>query len=116
MSSIPSVPTLLQATVDHLEQQLLPTLDGYQRFQTRIAVNVLRTVLREQSLGGAQTAAEQVRLAQLLGHDADVQTLRRELAEGIDRGRVAQDAPGLVPHLRQTLAEALAINNPKWIA
>lgn len=115
MSSIPSSTTLLQATADYLEQELLPSLQGYHRFQTRIAVNVLRTVMREQLLRAPQAAAEQRRLAELLAHDGELASLQRELATHIAQGRIHIDAPGLAEHLRQTVADALAINNPKWI-
>jgi hypothetical protein len=116
MASIPPATTLLQATADYLENDLLPTLDGFHRFQTRIAANVLRTVLREQMQQPSFAATEQQRLVELLGHDGELQALRRELAQGIEHGSIALDAPGLADHLRQTLADALAINNPKWIA
>jgi hypothetical protein len=41
--------------------------------------------------------------------------LNDELTEAIASGRLPLDAPGLVDHLRRTLADALAIDNPKWI-
>ncbi len=116
MSSVPTSATLLQATADYLEQELLPSPQGYHRFQTRIAVNVLRTVVREQMLHAPQAAAKQRRLAELLAHDGERVALEREMAADIAQGRIDIDAPGLVEHLRQTLADALAINNPKWIS
>lgn len=115
MGFIPPCPVLLQATADYLEQELLPTLDGYHRFQTRIAIKVLRTAMREGQSGSAQDASERQRLAALLGHEDETAALRGELAQAIATGRMALDAPGLVPHLRQTLAEGLAINSPRFI-
>ncbi|MEP6873768.1 MAG: DUF6285 domain-containing protein [Burkholderiales bacterium] len=117
---IPPTDMLLQAVADYLERELLPTLTGYHRFQTRIGVNVLRTAMRELQLANNFGAVEHARLSALLGR-ADVGSdavpaLNDELSEAIAGGRLALDAPGLVDHLRQTLAEALAIDNPKWIA
>ena len=56
--STPKAATLLEAAVKYLETELMPTLDGYHRFQTRVTVNVLNTVRRELELRGAQAEAE----------------------------------------------------------
>lgn len=113
--SIPKAAVLLEAAVKYLETELMPTLDGYHRFQTRVTVNVLNTVRRELELRGAQAAAECSRLAAILGHDGDVETLSIELAKRIRAGAIAIDDPALRAHVRQSLADALAINNPKWL-
>jgi hypothetical protein len=113
--SIPKAEVLLEAAVKYLETELLPTLDGYHRFQTRVTVNVLNTVRRELELRGAQAKAERERLVAMLGHDGDVETLSRELAERIRAGTIAIDDPALRAHVRQSLADALTINNPKWL-
>ena len=111
---VPDAATLLQAAADYLEAELLPTLAGYHRFQTRITVNVLRTVVRELQLGPAQREAGRERLAALLNHDGEPAALQAELAAAIADGRQPLDDPALVDHLRRTLREALAIDNPKW--
>jgi hypothetical protein len=113
---VPDAATLLQAAADYLDEQLLPTLTGYHRFQTRITVNVLRTVTRELRLGPAQRDAERERLAALLGRDGEPTALQAELAAAIADGRQPLDDPVLIEHLRRTLREALAIDNPKWAA
>ena len=112
--SIPKAAVLLEAAVKYLETELMPTLEGYHRFQTRVTVNVLNTVRRELELRGAQAEAERSRLAAILGHEGDVETLSIELAERIRAGAIAIDDPALRAHVRQSLADALAINNPKW--
>jgi hypothetical protein len=113
--SIPKAAVLLEAAVKYLETELMPTLDGYHRFQTRVTVNVLNTVRRELELRGAQAEAERSRLAAILGHEGDVEMLSIELAERIRAGAIAIDDPALRAHVRQSLADALAINNPKWL-
>jgi uncharacterized protein DUF6285 len=112
--SMPSAPVLLTAAVKYLEEELLPTLTGYHRFQTRVTANVLNIVRRELELRGAQAAAERARLGALVGHDGEVERLSAELCELIRRGAIDLDAPDLRAHIRQSLADALAINNPKW--
>ena len=113
--SIPKAAVLLEAAVQYLETELMPTLAGYHRFQTRVTVNVLNTVRRELELRGAQADAERARLVAMLGHDGDVETLSIELAERIRAGAISIDDPALRAHVRQSLADALAINNPKWL-
>ena len=113
--SIPKAAVLLEAAVKYLETELMPTLAGYHRFQTRVTVNVLNTVRRELELRGAQAEAERSRLVAMLGHDGDVETLSIELAERIRAGAISIDDPALRAHVRQSLADALAINNPKWL-
>jgi hypothetical protein len=113
--SIPKASVLLEAAVKYLETELMPTLEGYHRFQTRVTVNVLNTLRRELELRGAQAAAERSRLIAMLGHDGDVEALSIELAERIRAGAISIDDPALRAHVRQSLADALAINNPKWL-
>jgi hypothetical protein len=113
--SIPKAAVLLEAAVKYLETELMPTLEGYHRFQTRVTVNVLNTLRRELELRGAQAAAERSRLIAMLGHDGDVEALSIELAERIRAGAISIDDPALRAHVRQSLADALAINNPKWL-
>ena len=114
-NSIPKTTVLLQAAMKYLETELMPTLAGYHRFQTRVTVNVLNTVRRELELRCSQAEAEHSRLVAMLGHDGDVEALSRELAERIRSGAISIDDPALRAHVRQSLADALAINNPKWL-
>ena len=113
--STPKAAILLEAAVKYLESELMPTLNGYFHFQTRVTVNVLNTLRRELELRGAQADAEHSRLVARLGHDGDVETLSVELAERIRTGAIAIDDPALRAHVRQSLSDALAINNPKWL-
>jgi hypothetical protein len=110
---MPSAPILLAAAVKYLQEELLPTLTGYHRFQTRVTANVLNIVRRELELRETQSAAERERLRALVGHDGDTENLSGELSELI-RGAIDLNDAELRAHLRQSLADALAINNPKW--
>jgi Domain of unknown function (DUF6285) len=112
--SLPDDATLLKAAAKYLEEELLPTLTDYHRFQTRVTVNVLNLIRRELELYEGQSSAERKRLAAILGHDDDVAALNLELSKRIRGGAVAIDDPALRSHIRQSLADALAINNPRW--
>ena len=114
-ASKPDAPALLDAAIDYLERELLPTLGGYHRFQCRVTINVLAQVRRELALAAPQSDAERTRLAALLGHTGSRDELSRELASRIRAGNVPLDDPALLDHLRQSLVEALRINNPKWL-
>ncbi len=115
-ASKPDATVLLQAAMKYLEEELLPTLSGYHRFQTRVTINVLNTARRELELRGAQAAAETARLKELLGHDGPLAALNAELCARIRAGAIAADHVALRDHVRRSLADALAINNPKWLA
>jgi hypothetical protein len=114
--SIPDASTLLTAAVKYLEQELLPTLSGYHRFHTRVAVNALNIVRRELDMHAAHEAEERARLATLIGYDGPLDTLNEELCNRIRTQQIDVSAPDLRAHLKQSLADALAINNPKWTA
>lgn len=113
--STPNATILLEAAVKFLEEELMPTLSGYYRFETRVTANALNTVRRELEMRGKQASDEHARLVAMLGHDGEVEDLSRELAERLREGRIALDDPALRAHVRQSLADALAINNPKWL-
>jgi hypothetical protein len=113
--STPKAAILLEAAAKYLEEELMPTLTGYHRFKTRVTANVLNTVRREFELRGAQADSEHSRLVAILGHDGEVEALSTELAERIRKGAISIDDPALHAHVRQSLADALAINNPKWL-
>jgi hypothetical protein len=112
--SLPDDATLLKAAAKYLERGLLPTLTDYHRFQTRVTINVLNVICRELELYDGQASAERKRLAAILGYDDDVSALNHELSSRIRSGAIAIDDPALRSHIRRSLADALAINNPKW--
>lgn len=113
--SLPSSSVLLAATLHYLEQELMPTLSGYHRFQTRVAIRTLKTIQRESELRSTQESREKERLVALVGHQGGIEELSRELTKRIRSGELTLDNPALRQHIRQSLADALAINNPQWI-
>lgn len=113
--SHPPVADLLEALRAFIETEIMPAVAEDLRFRCRVAVNVLATVTRELALGPAADAAERARLGALLGREAPLDELRRELAERIRDGRIDASRADVVEHLRHVLREALAINNPRWL-
>jgi hypothetical protein len=113
--SRPTAADVLAGVIDYLERELLPTLEGRHRFHCRVAVNVLATAKRELELTPATNAAEAARLQALLGHGGDIDALNRELAQRIREGKIAVDDK-LIEHLKRSIGDALAVNNPKWVS
>jgi hypothetical protein len=114
-TSLPDAATLLKAAIRYLEEELLPELSGYHRFKIRVTANVLATIKRELELQADHEVVESDRLGALLGHQDDLPELNRELTEKIKAGAIALDNAELLRHIHESLREALAINNPKWI-
>ncbi|MGH7839564.1 MAG: DUF6285 domain-containing protein [Candidatus Binataceae bacterium] len=115
-SSLPDAPTLMKAATKYLENELLPELSGYHRFKTRVTINVLATIGRELELRDENIARERSRLSRLLGHEGDLEALNEELCGRIRDGAIAADDAALREHVRESLREALAINNPRWLS
>ncbi len=114
-SSIPDAPTLLGAAIKYLEDELMPELAGYHRFKCRVTANVLSTIKRELEQREESERVESSRLSAILGHNDSVKKQSSELAEKIRAGAVSIDDPTLRAHIRESLREALSINNPRWI-
>ncbi len=113
--SFPDIKTLLTTATKYMEDELMPTLEGYHRFKTRVTINVLNTVRRELELRETQAKAEHERLVAMLGHDGDLEVLSRELSERIRKGDVSLDDQRLRKHIKQSLHDALSLSNPKWL-
>lgn len=115
--AIPSTDVLLEAVIEYLERELLPSLDGYHRFQTRVAANALKIVAREQRLGEAHAERDAATAARLLGEEAadGPRPAALELADRLRDGTLPLEAPALVSCLREMLERQLAVDNPAWI-
>nr|WP_315593202.1 DUF6285 domain-containing protein [uncultured Cupriavidus sp.] len=111
---VPEADRLLLAASDYLESSLLPTLEGYHRFQTRVCINVVRTVMRELQLRVSAEEGEQRRVESLLGTTGSLEELNTEMSSRLASGELPLDHPGLVDHLLLTLQDSLKINSPHW--
>lgn len=110
----PTVPELVEAVREFMEQEVQPQLEGAVGFHARVAVNVLKIVERELARGPELAEAERAGLAALLGRDGSLEELNAELVEGIRAGRFDIDTPGLADHLRATVMGRLGIDNPRY--
>ncbi len=101
--SIPSQAALLEVALQYLEAELLPTLEGEHRFKTRLAINALRIVQREEASQQGNAMPTESALS------------AEQLALEIRRGGISTNDADLLATLKQSLEKALAINNPKWL-
>jgi hypothetical protein len=113
--SLSPAPDMLATIRAYLETEILPGLRDPQRFNVRVAANMLAMIERELTLGAAATAEELARLRDLVGADGTFSELTRELARAIRAGEIAGDDPRLLDHLRRSTEDALRINNPRWL-
>ena len=113
----PTAAELLAAIADFLREEALPALDKAEPrlgFQMRVAANSLAILEREARLGPAADLREHERLVKLLGRDGSLDELNRELARQIRTGQRDERDAALMAHLEATIADKIAIANPKW--
>jgi len=113
----PTASELLAAIADFLREEATPALDKAEPrlgFQMRVAVNSLAILEREARLGPTADAAEQARLVKLLGRNGTLIELNRDLARQLRAGTRDEHDPALMGHLDATIADKIAIANPKW--
>ena len=113
----PTAAELLAAIADFLREEALPALDKAEPrlgFQMRVAANSLAILEREARLGPASDLREHERLVKLLGRGGSLDELNRELARQIRTGQRDERDAALMAHLEATIADKIAIANPKW--
>ena len=113
----PTASELLSAIADLLREEVTPVLDKAEPrlgFQMRVAANALAILERESRLGPAADAREHTRLVALLGRDGELEDLNRTLAAELRSGARDERDAALMAHLEATIADKIAIANPKW--
>lgn len=112
-TDMPRIDELLLSVREFLQRDVRQACAGRTNFLARVGGNSLDIVRRELSLGPAHRRAEHARLARLLGHEDSLATLRQALCERLREG-LALDAPGLTEHLRLTVVNQVAIDQPSY--
>jgi aminoglycoside phosphotransferase (APT) family kinase protein len=111
---MPRTDELVSSVRDYLRGDVMAATEGRTNFLARVASNSLDIVLRELSLGEAQRKLELQRLQALFGANEDLEALRWTLVRGLRDGTVPLDKPGLAEHLRQSVANQVAIDQPSY--
>ncbi len=115
MQDEPTTAELVKAVAAFLRDDIAPAISGgHGAFKLRVAINALDLVARELTLSGASDAAENVRLAQLMGVHGTLNDLNRALSDEIASGAISLSSPGVADHLWQTTMEKLAVDQPNY--
>jgi len=91
-----------------------PPGDARAAFIARVADNARATLERETDLGPAAEAAAVARLRVLLARDGDFETLNAELCARLRDGRLAPLDPAVLAHLKASLMDQVAIDQPSY--
>ena len=111
---MPRAGELLASVCDFLRNEVIGSTKGRTSFLTRVAANSIDIVAREIELGTVSRERELARLRRILGSSGELETLRWQLVHGLRDGGVALDREGLGDHLRRTVVDQVAIDQPKY--
>ncbi|MCP4038123.1 MAG: phosphotransferase family protein, partial [bacterium] len=111
---LPRADELVAGVRDLLRRDLMEVTEGRLRFLSRVASNALDIVARELVVGAEHHTLEHERLRTLLGSDGDIESLRWQLVHGLRDGSIPLDTPRLAEHLRATVVNQVAIDQPSY--
>ncbi len=111
---MPRIDELVTGVRDLLRDDVVAQSEGRLSFLARVAANALDIVLRELAMGDEHRRRERERLARLLGRDGALEELRWELVRALRDGRMPLDHAGLASHLRATVVDQVAIDQPGY--
>ncbi len=111
---MPRLEELVGATRDFLHGQVRDETTGRTRFHALVAGNALDMVYRDLHLGAEHRRREHERLSRLLEADGALLELRWKLVHAIRDHRIALDDGRLQEHLRATVVNQIAIDQPKY--
>jgi len=111
---MPTVDELLTSVRDFLREDVTEVSQGRVQFLARVAGNTLDIVLRELASGSKHRSRESERLCSLMGVEGDLPELRWRLVAALRSAEIPLDAPGLAEHLRATVLNQVAIDQPRY--
>lgn len=103
---------LLDAVRAFLREDVLPELEGFKAYNTRVAANALGIVTRELALG-AGLAELDAQVAAALELDPADGAVTVQVARGLRDGTLVADER-LLDYLRRRTLLAISIDNPKY--
>ena len=111
---MPRLEELVGATRDFLHGQVREETTGRTRFHALVAGNALDIVYRDLHFGAEHRRHEHERLRRLLDADGSLLDLRWKLVQAIRDDGVPLDDGRLHEHLRTTVVNQIAIDQPKY--
>ncbi len=113
-SDMPRSDEIIESVANFLRNDVMPTARGRTKFLARVAANALDILGRDDAAGVLHRAAQCQRLRALLDREGDLATLNAELVRRLRDGSIPLDYPGLIEHLRQSVVNQVAIDQPKY--
>lgn len=114
MQDEPRAAEILPAVARFLRDTVTTDHSAHTIFQARVAANAVDLAAREAQLTPRLNEEERVRLMKILGHDGDLLTQNRTLADGLLDGRLSLSTPGMKAHLWATSMAKLAVDQPGY--
>ena len=114
---MPRVDELISSVRDFLRAEIMAETIGRTNFMARVASNSLDIALREIDMGARAKAQELESLKAFLGEESitlGLGELRWKLTRKLRNGEQALDDEQLQAHLRQTVTNQIAIDQPKY--
>jgi aminoglycoside phosphotransferase (APT) family kinase protein len=111
---MPRAEELISSVRDFLRQDVMTETSGRTNFMARVASNSLDIVLREWQLGELAKQQELSGLGALLGESGDLSSLRWKLVRQLRSGELPLADESLQAHLRNTVVNQIAIDQPKY--
>ena len=111
---MPRLEELVGATRDFLHGQVRDETAGRTRFHALVAGNALDIVYRDLHSGAEHRRREHERLRRLLDAEGSLLELRWKLVRAIREDAIGLDDTGLHEHLRATVVNQIAIDQPKY--
>jgi hypothetical protein len=105
---------LLNAVQEFLRTEVLPLLDGDQKYHLQVSLSALAIVGREIASSAQLDDAEHGRLASLLGVEDTRDRLNTLLARRIRERQLSYRDASLMQHLMRTAMGKMSIDNPKY--
>jgi hypothetical protein len=111
---MPRTDELLVSVRDFLRDDVMKETAGRSNFLSRVAANSLDIVLRELALGPTHQMLEYSRLQAFFGSNEDISVLRKRLVTELRDKTISLESDDLKSHLRHTVINQIAIDQPKY--
>tara|TARA_R110000868_G_scaffold51910_5_gene164437 strand:- start:4712 stop:5095 length:384 start_codon:yes stop_codon:yes gene_type:complete len=114
MQDQPTAIELVDIVAEFIRVHAIPQMTGHAAFHALVAANALDIVKRELAIAPQASREEAARLTKLLGREAPLEEMNRDLCARIEAGELTLDTPGLADHLWAITMTKLAIDQPKY--
>ena len=113
---IPDAKGVVRAITAFLQQDAASERSSYRRFQSKVAIHLLRILEREIAERPKIEAAQLERLQEVFDTSRpDLEELNRRLAKAIRSGEIDWRRDDIQAHVRKCVEENLLVSNPRWL-